>query len=102
MLLAGIYNFAYINDKEELTRMKYLIFHSVCYFENLAMVVIWAVFGDSSVWYYIPGIVLPLVCYILGLITMSIYYAFLHPSKLPLYGCPKENKREGGAIVAVL
>ena len=99
MLLAGIYNFAYINDKEELTRMKYVIFHSICYFENLVMVIIWAVFGSHSVWYYIPGIVLPLVCYILGLIVMSIYYAFLHPSKLPLY---KEKKREGGAIVDVL
>ena len=55
MILAGVYNFAFINDKEELTRTKYAIYHSVCYAENVVMVTLWGLYGAQAHWYYLPG-----------------------------------------------
>ncbi|XP_071523505.1 XK-related protein 6-like isoform X2 [Panulirus ornatus] len=79
-ILGAVYIFTFINVKDEQTRTKYVAYYTLCGIENLLMVILWLIYADSSLWYYIPGVVFHFFSFALGITFMSIYYRFLHPT----------------------
>ncbi|KAG0722037.1 XK-related protein 6 [Chionoecetes opilio] len=55
LLFGAIYVFVFLNDKDEPTRWKYTAYYTVWEMENLALVVLFLLYGDPAVLYYIPG-----------------------------------------------
>lgn len=79
-VLGAVYIFVFINDKDEPTRKKYVFYYFVCGLENLVMITLFLIFTDPSTWYYISGVVVYFILFVLGLIFMTLYYSLLHPT----------------------
>ncbi|KAG7161977.1 XK-related protein 6-like 4 [Homarus americanus] len=84
-LFAAVHIFTFINDKDEPTLKKYIAFYTICGIENIAMVVLWLIYANPSIWYYIPGVVFHFFSFFLGITCMVAYYKFLHPTVLPTH-----------------
>ncbi|CAH2261162.1 jg17192 [Pararge aegeria aegeria] len=82
LALGAVYLFTYILPVEGRTRYRYSAYYSICLVQNVTCAALWYIYADdsmrSSVYFY-PILVLCVVPYVLGLVFMVIYYAFLHP-----------------------
>lgn len=82
-VLGFVYIFIHLNPGENKTFLRHLFYFSLCGIENLVAVIIWAMLSDQSVknsWYFEILIILTVVTFILGTISMIIYYECLHPN----------------------
>ncbi|XP_064122049.1 XK-related protein 4-like [Macrobrachium nipponense] len=80
-VLAAVYIFSFINEKEEPTKYKYIAYYIICEFENVIMVVLWLIYANPDLWYYIPGAVFHFVSFFLAMVLMVAYYSFFHPTR---------------------
>ncbi|XP_045762520.1 XK-related protein 6 isoform X2 [Maniola jurtina] len=82
LALGAVYLFTYILPVEGRTRYRYAAYYSTCFIQNITCMALWYVYADnfmrSSIYFY-PMLVLCVVPYVLGLVFMVVYYAFLHP-----------------------
>lgn len=81
-ILGLVYIFTYLTPSGGATRHRYLVYYPICFFENVAAIIIWSVFSNSKVkdsWYFIPLIISGIVPFIIGIGFMAIYYKLLHP-----------------------
>ncbi|KAK3880791.1 hypothetical protein Pcinc_014743 [Petrolisthes cinctipes] len=93
-ILAVVYIFVFINEKEEKTRGKYAWWYMVCAVENVAMIVCWLVYADPTLWYYTPAAVVHFVSFLLGLIFMGLYYSMLHPNVINSHIVPRIEQQQ--------
>ncbi|XP_027232474.1 XK-related protein 6 isoform X2 [Penaeus vannamei] len=106
-VLGVIYIFVFINEKEEDTKKKYVFFYTIFGIENTIMVVVWLVYANTTVWYYIPGVVFHFMAFILALVTMGLYYGCFHPTlpsicsrRKPEMDCDAEEKGDAKEITS--
>lgn len=50
-----IYIFVFLNDADEPTRWKYVIYYTIYEVENVVMMVMWHLYSDPTSAYYLPG-----------------------------------------------
>lgn len=82
LTLGSVYLFTYILPNESKTRYRYTVYYSICFVQNVACATVWFIYSDDmtrSAIYFQPVLVLSVVPYVLGIIFMILYYAFLHP-----------------------
>lgn len=83
LVLGAIYIFSFFNAKEERTRYKYMIYYGFCFCENTCLIVIWIVYGSGfHHWYFYPAILGHYFAFFMGLMFMTVYYYFFHPSNI--------------------
>ncbi|XP_023954974.2 XK-related protein 6 [Bicyclus anynana] len=84
LALGAVYLFTYILPVEGRTRYRYAGYYSLCFVQNVTCAALWYFYADhymrTSVYFY-PVFVLCIVPYLLGLVFMIVYYAFLHPNR---------------------
>ena len=86
MVMAAVYIFSFVNVKEGHTRLRYAVYYTIVYVENLGMTLFWYMFAhtDSS-WYLQPAMALIIGGFFIGIVFQVIYYMFLHPNNFPPY-----------------
>ncbi len=86
MVLGAIYIFSFFNAKDERTRWKYLFYYTFCFFENTALIAVYArdVVNDETSWYRLPGIVVHYITFFSGVLFMLLYYGFFHPTGIKI------------------
>lgn len=81
VVAATVNIFCFFNLLEGHTRLRYTIFYTLVYLENLAMIVTWYSFHSTEeTWYIIPAMVAVLGLFFVGIFFQLIYYVFLHPN----------------------
>ena len=84
MIMAAVYIFSYVNVKEGHTRLRYVIYYTIVYAENLGMVLFWYMFAHTdSAWYLKPSMTLIVGGFFLGIMFQIIYYMCFHPNNFP-------------------
>jgi len=106
--------FDFFNLIEGHTRIRYVIYYSIVYCENVAMVIVWYYYRSTVAgWYRLPVIVSVVGLFWVGIMVQVIYYLVIHPNNKPPYASEKcirvcvplsevvDCKRDGPARVAV-
>ena len=85
VVAAFICIFDFFNLIEGHTRIRYVIYYSIVYFENVAMVVICYFHRSLTAgWYFMPSSVTIVAVFWIGILVQVIYYVVFHPNnKLP-------------------
>ncbi|BET03227.1 XK-related protein [Nesidiocoris tenuis] len=81
-ILGMVYIFTYLTPSEGATRHRYLVYYPICFFENVAAIIIWSVYSSDLVknrWYFYPMIVSGIIPFVIGIGFMTCYYTMLHP-----------------------
>ncbi|XP_019633244.1 PREDICTED: uncharacterized protein LOC109476675 [Branchiostoma belcheri] len=84
-----IYCFCFFNIKEGRTRRHIVGFYTIMLLENSALMAAWYPFRKLGVWYNIPVMMAVWGGFLIGAITMTMYYNYCHPNRdgsIP--GCP--------------
>uniref|UniRef100_A0A0P4WAB9 XK-related protein n=1 Tax=Scylla olivacea TaxID=85551 RepID=A0A0P4WAB9_SCYOL len=55
LVFGAVYIFVFLNYKDEPTRWKYVAYYTMWEVENLVLVVLFLLYADPAVWYYVPG-----------------------------------------------
>ncbi|XP_045455902.1 XK-related protein 7 [Melitaea cinxia] len=82
LTLGSVYLFTYILPNESKTRYRYTVYYTICFLQNVTCATLWFIYSDDvtrSAIYFYPVLVLSVVPFVLGIIFMILYYAFLHP-----------------------
>lgn len=106
LVVAFIYIFTFFNIRDEPTRYKYLIFYSICFLENTALLFIWflpptlkATGNEDIFWLRVAGIVGDYALFFIGLISMVLYYVYFHPSLSRRDSKTLEFEKEAGVVI---
>lgn len=82
--------FDFFNLIEGHTRVRYVIYYSLVYCENVAMVIVWYYYRSTTAgWYLVPVIVTIVAVFWLGILVQVIYYMAFHPNNRPPYAPEK-------------
>lgn len=82
--------FDFFNLVEGHTRIRYIIYYSVVYCENVAMVVVWYFYRSTTAgWYLIPIVITVVAGFWLGIMMQVVYYMAFHPNNKPPYAPEK-------------
>ena len=93
MVMAVVYIFSFLNLLEGHTRLRYLIFYSVVYAENLGMIMLWyAMEGTNMKWFHTAAMVAILLGFFVGICLQVIYYRFFHPNRYPPFSSIQEKQ----------
>ncbi|CAG9131291.1 unnamed protein product [Plutella xylostella] len=81
LALGAVYIFTYILPIEGRTRYRFATFYTLCFIENTASGVIWYLYAAETISpvYYYSILGLSVVPFVVGIVFMLVYYAFLHP-----------------------
>ena len=83
ILAAFVHIFCFFNLIEGHTRLRCVLYYTIVYVENLAMVMTWYVVAstnDQPSWYFVPGVVCVLVIFWVGIGFQVVYYLCCHPN----------------------
>lgn len=97
LALGAVYLFTYILPVEGRTRYRYTVYYSICFIQNITCMSLWYVYADNLVRtsiYFYPILVLCVVPYVIGIVFMVIYYAFLHPKRRKVCEISVQFKQE--------
>ncbi|XP_037085551.1 XK-related protein 4-like [Pollicipes pollicipes] len=83
IVLGAVYIFTFFNVKDQTTRLKYTMYYVLCFAENTAMIVLWYLHADRTLWWYHPGLAAQVSLFSLAVLFMVMYYWRLHPSHGP-------------------
>lgn len=76
--------FDFFNLVEGHTRLRYVIYYSLVYCENVAMVTAWYFYRSTTAgWYLVPVIVVVVAVFWLGILLQVVYYLAFHPNNKP-------------------
>jgi len=82
--------FDYFNLVEGHTRIRYIVYYSVVYCENVAMVIVWYFYQSTTAgWYLIPVVVTVVAVFWLVVLLQVVYYMAFHPNNKPPYAPEK-------------
>ncbi|XP_071496459.1 uncharacterized protein [Diadema antillarum] len=76
-----IYIFCFFNLKEGRSRLRVLVFYTVLLVEDSALLAVWYNFRTIGQWYVTVGFSVVFGGFAVGVVSMILYYRFLHPSK---------------------
>lgn len=79
LALGAVYLFTYILPVEGKTRYRYAVYYTISFIENITCCALWYVYCSPANIYFIPVLTLSIVPFVLGMVFMFVYYAFLHP-----------------------
>ncbi|GFX16930.1 XK-related protein 6 [Trichonephila clavipes] len=82
IVIGVIYVFCFVNVKEEPTRWKYATYYFIIWIENLVLVILWYLKADPKLWFRVPLLTSVIISLAVGLLTLVIYYKYLHPNKM--------------------
>lgn len=75
VVMATVHVFCFFNLCEGRTRLRYAIFYTLVYLENMAMMVTWHRFlPTESPWYVLPAMVFVLGLFFVGILFQVVYY----------------------------
>lgn len=81
VVMATVHVFCFFNLCEGRTRLRYAIFYTLVYLENMAMMVAWHRFlPTESPWYVLPAMVSVLGLFFVGVLFQVVYYVRCHPN----------------------
>ncbi|XP_071807884.1 uncharacterized protein [Asterias amurensis] len=78
-VIGTIYVFCFFNLKEGNTRYRISIFYIVVAIENVVLLLLWHRFGMLDDWYTSVGFTIVFGGFLIGTVTMVLYYRFFHP-----------------------
>ena len=81
LVLGAVYIFTFFNVKDQTTRVKYTLYYLLCFAENTAMITVWYIHANRTLWWYHPGLVAQLSLFAVAVMCMLAYYCRLHPSR---------------------
>ena len=79
LVISMIHIFCFFNVSEGGTFLRYLIFYSVVYVENLGMVLCAWMYKSEPIWYDGPVILFVALVFFVGVIIQLYYYQYVHP-----------------------
>lgn len=82
-VLGLVYIFIYLNPEDGGTYCRHLFYYSICFIENITACILVLLTQPSEVitlWYHYSIAICCVVPYILGVISMIVYYLRFHPS----------------------
>ncbi|XP_049943939.1 XK-related protein 7-like isoform X2 [Schistocerca serialis cubense] len=95
-VLGLVYIFTYIAPKDGQNRIRYSIYYTICFAENvMAAVTVWAT-ADTTMrneWYFYPLLLGCIVPFVTGIGFMLLYYSCFHPVLQRVKCCDKSNNR---------
>ncbi|XP_043197515.1 XK-related protein 6-like [Amphibalanus amphitrite] len=81
LVLGAVYIFTFFNVKDQTTRLKYTLYYLLCFAENTAMITLWYLNANRTLWWYHPGLAAQVILFALAVSCMLAYYCRLHPSR---------------------
>jgi len=82
--------FDFFNVIEGHTRLRYVIYYSIMYCENVAMVIVWYFYqSTASGWYLVSVIVIIVAIFWVGILVQIVYYLAFHPNNKQPYASEK-------------
>ncbi len=83
-VIALIHIFCFFNIKEERTRFRLFVFHTLIFLENSTMIALWYYYSDMYIDHRYGFLALIVVWggFFAGIVTMLIYYRCFHPNNL--------------------
>ena len=81
IVIACVYVFTYLNLIEGHTRLRYILYYCIVYFENFVMVITWYMFEHTEATALMPAaITVVLGGFLIGILFQVIYYTCFHPN----------------------
>ncbi|XP_041484029.1 uncharacterized protein LOC121430726 [Lytechinus variegatus] len=97
-VVATIYVFCFFNLKEGKSRKRVLVFYFTMFVENTVLLLVWFNFRTVGEWYNVAGFTIVFGGYGIGVVSMVLYYRYLHPrNDFTLCG-PKPEKEPSGSV----
>lgn len=91
IFMALIYVFCYVGLVDGYTRLRYLVYYVVVFFENTIMILGWYMFsGIMDRWYTYPALITVFGGFFIGIMFQMVYYMKFHPCNSS--SCPKDKK----------
>ncbi|XP_072170180.1 uncharacterized protein [Diadema setosum] len=84
-VVSVIYIFCFFNLKEGRSRLRVLVFYTILLVEDSALLAVWFNFRTIGQWYVTVGFSVVFGGFAVGVVSMILYYRFLHPSKDPSF-----------------
>lgn len=84
LVIGAVHVFIYLNAIDSNTLLKYTLFYTLCFLENIAACALWNHASSTMVkdsWYFHVFSVLCTAPFVLGVIAMITYYTIFHPSQ---------------------
>jgi len=82
--------FDFFNLIEGHTRIRYVIYYSIVYCENVAMVTVWYFYGATTAqWYVLPIVITVVGLFWVGILLQVVYYLAFHPNNKPPFARDK-------------
>ncbi|XP_039270675.2 uncharacterized protein LOC120345331 isoform X1 [Styela clava] len=79
-VIGEIHIFCFFNMKEGRSRWRMIAFYLLTLVENSAMILLWFPNRTVGMWYNIPALITVWGGFIIGLLSMLLYYRYFHPS----------------------
>ena len=84
MVIAAVHVFCFVNVIEGNTRLRYLLYYTIIFSENIGLTFGWYIFAHTeSIWYLEAAISIIIGGFFLGLFFQILYYVFFHPNNYP-------------------
>lgn len=83
MVLGFVFVFNYILPKITDTRLRFTIYYTICFVENVTCVIVYNLYAtpeEKSANYFLPLCILSILPFILGIGFMLLYYLRYHPN----------------------
>ncbi|XP_033097953.1 uncharacterized protein LOC117101940 [Anneissia japonica] len=80
VIISIVYIFCFFNLKEGTSRFRIVAFYTVMLVEDTMLVVLWTVYSDQDNQYNAAGYSIVYGGFIIGILSMGIYYRCFHPS----------------------
>eukprot|EP00057_Strongylocentrotus_purpuratus_P026360 XP_011680834.1 PREDICTED: uncharacterized protein LOC590700 [Strongylocentrotus purpuratus] len=97
-VVAVIYIFCFFNLKEGKSRKRVLVFYSIMFVENTVLLLVWYSYRTIGEWYNVAGFTIVFGGYGIGVVSMILYYRYLHPrNDFTLCG-PKPEKEPSRSL----
>lgn len=85
IVVAWIHLYCFFNVKEGHTRIRYIIFYTIVYVENLILTFSWFIKTQTDdLPYHTPALLLVVIGFWVGMFFMLLYYLRFHPNDYPL------------------
>jgi len=86
--------FDFFNLIEGHTRIRYVIYYSVVYCENVAMVTVWYFYrATTAQWYVLPIVLTVVALFWVGIVLQVVYYLAFHPNNKPPFAHEKRIRK---------
>ncbi|XP_012265414.2 XK-related protein 6-like [Athalia rosae] len=83
VVLGFVYIFTYLNPSEGRTFVRHLFYYALCIMENVGASILWAMEAKQNLrnrWYFELITVLCCIPFVIGIVAMTLYYVFFHPT----------------------